>query len=333
MKKILVTGGAGFIGAHLVHKLIQLKYKVMVVDSLKTIGGIPYINPKCFFLKGNILDSNILKKIKKWKPNIIYHLAAQSGGESAYDNPKFDYLTNGYGTYLLSLLAKEIKVSHFIYSSSVAVYGSSSKRKITELSKIKPDSIYGISKYVGEMFIKQVLERTNIKTTIFRIFNTYGPGENLNFLKKGMVSIYCSYLWRNKPIIVKGSLKRFRNYQFIDDVVNILVRSILNKKLKKNEIFNLTTGKAVKVGELIKSILKINKIKKYKIIVKKKGTPGDSFGFNASDSYLKKKFSNYKFLSIDQGLQKYFRWINKIPRTQSISKYHPLKLNIDKVKN
>ena len=115
MKKILVTGGAGFIGAHLVQKLIDKKFKVMVVDNLKTIGGIPYVNPKSYFLKGDILDEKILKKIKKWRPHIIYHLAAQSGGESAYDNPKFDYLTNGYGTYLLSKIAKKVNVKHFIY--------------------------------------------------------------------------------------------------------------------------------------------------------------------------------------------------------------------------
>ena len=84
---------------------------------------------------------------------------------------------------MLSILAEEINVKHFIYSSSVAVYGSNAKKKISENSKIKPDSIYGISKYVGEMFIEQILYKSNVKTSIFRIFNTYGPGENLNFLK------------------------------------------------------------------------------------------------------------------------------------------------------
>ena len=327
MRKILVTGGAGFIGGHLVHKLIQNNYKVMVVDSLKTIGGIPYIHPKCFFYKGDILTTKTLAKIKKFKPEIIYHLAAQSGGESAYDNPKFDYLTNGYGTYLLSKLAKEIKIKHFIYSSSVAVYGSNNKNKISETSEIKPDSIYGISKYVGEMFIKQLLYPTKIKTTIFRIFNTYGPGENLNFLKKGMVSIYCSYVWKNKPIIVKGSLKRFRNLQYIEDVVNILFKAIKNKNLAKNEVFNLSSGVTTTVISLIRLILKINKKYNYKIVVKKKGTPGDTFGFTASGSYLKKKFNNYKFISLKKGLEKYFEWIRKIPtKYKNLKKYHPNKI-------
>lgn len=328
MKKILVTGGAGFIGSQLVHKLIKNNYDVMVVDCLKTIGGIPYIHPKCSFVKGNILMPKTLAKIKKWKPKIIYHLAAQSGGESAYDNPKFDYLTNGYGTYLLSKLAKEIKAKHFIYSSSVAVYGSNIKNKITEKTKIIPDSIYGISKYVGEMFIKQVLGVTNIKTTIFRIFNTYGPGENLNFLKKGMISIYCSYVWRNKPIIVKGSLKRFRNYQYIEDVVNILFETIKNKNLTKNEIFNLSSGVYTTVNSLIKLILKIKNKPNYKVIAKRQGTQGDSYGFHASNNYLKKKFNNYKFFSLEDGLIKYFKWIDIVPCGKNLKYFHPLKKNI-----
>ena len=86
--------------------------------------------PKSFFVKGDILDNKVLNKIKKWKPQIIYHIAAQSGGESAYDDPKYDYLSNGYGTYLLSVLAEKIKIKHFIYASSVAVYGSNKNKKI-----------------------------------------------------------------------------------------------------------------------------------------------------------------------------------------------------------
>ena len=324
--KILVTGGAGFIGAHLVKKLIELKHDVLSVDSMETIGGIPYIHPKSKFIKGNILDSKTLKKIKNWKPEIIYHIAAQSGGESAYDDPKNDYLSNGYGTYLLCLLAQDIKIKKFIYTSSVAVYGSNTKNKIYENTKINPDSIYGVSKYVGEMFIRQILKKTKIQTLIFRVFNTYGPGEDLNFLKKGMVSIYSSYLWRNKPVLVKGSLNRFRNYQYIDDIINILVLSLKNKNLKKNEIINLSTAKAVTVKNLLKIIFKINNKKNYKI-KETTGTPGDSFGYDASNKYLKSKFKNYKFISLEKGLKLYFKWIKKVPVVKDLRKYHPFKMN------
>ena len=324
--KILVTGGAGFIGAHLVKRLIDLKHDVLSVDSMQTIGGIPYIHPKSKFIKGNILESKTLKKIKNWKPEIIYHIAAQSGGESAYDDPKNDYLSNGYGTYLLCLLAQEIKIKKFIYTSSVAVYGSNMQKKIFENTKINPDSIYGVSKYVGEMFIRQILKKTKIQTLIFRVFNTYGPGEDLNFLKKGMVSIYSSYLWRNKPILVKGSLNRFRNYQYIDDIINILVLSLKNKSLKKNEIINLSTAKAVTVKNLLKIIFKINNKKNHKI-KETTGTPGDSFGYDASNKYLKSKFKNYKFIPLEKGLKLYFEWIKKVPVVKDLRKYHPFLIN------
>ena len=321
--RILVTGGAGFIGAHLTEKLIRQKHKLLVVDSLATTGGIPYINPKSKFINGDITEDKIIKKIEKWRPEIIYHLAAQSGSEGAYDNPKKDYMSNGFGTYKLTLLAKKIKVKHFVYTSTVAVYGSSPVKKITEKSKIKPDSIYGISKYAGEMFVDQVLGDTKVKTAIFRIFNTYGPGEDLNFLKKGMVSIYCSYVWQKKPIIVKGKLERFRNLNLIDDCIEILAKTLKNKKLKKNEIINLSSGKMSTVKEIIEAILKARNLKNYKIIIKK-GTPGDSFGLNASNKYLLKKFKGFKFSSLSRGLKIYFKWIDTLPTNKSIKKFHPL---------
>jgi UDP-glucose 4-epimerase len=325
MSKILITGGAGFIGAHLANKL-KKDNKIMIVDSLENKGGIPFIDQSNIFIKGNILEKKILNKIERWKPNIIYHLAAQSGGEGAYDDPKKDYNTNGFGTYLIANLAKKIKCKYFIYTSTVAVYGSSTK-KITENSKISPDSIYGISKYTGEMFVNQILKKTNVKVRIFRIFNTFGPGENLNNSKKGMVSIYCSYIWKKKPLIIKGSLNRYRNFTYISDCVNILAESIKNNKLNKFEIFNLSNGIKTTVKDLIKVIFKTNNIKKCKII-NENNTPGDSFGYDANNLYLKKKFNNYKFLKLEEGIKKYFLWINMIKK-KNLNNSHPYKINKD----
>lgn len=325
MKKILITGGAGFIGAQLAYKLTQNKNnKILIVDLLKKRGGIPYINPKNKFIKGSILNLNIIKKIEEWKPDIIFHLAAQSGGEGAYEDPKDDLLTNSYGTFLIAKLAKKINCEKFIYTSTVAVYGTNIKKKINEKTEIRPDSLYGVSKYSGELFIRQILKQSAIKTYIFRVFNTYGPGENLNNLKKGMVSIFCSYIWKNKPIIVKGSLRRYRNFVYIEDCVNILANSINNNKLSSFEIFNLTSEKKVYVKDLINDILKFNNIKKYKVIVKKNGTPGDSFGYHSNNKYLKKKYPKIKFTTIEQGIKKYFEWIKLLPKKKNLEPYHPL---------
>ena len=325
MAKILITGGAGFIGSHLAHSL-KKNNEIMIVDNLESKGSIPFIDKKNLFIKGNILEKKILNKIKKWKPEAIYHLAAQSGGEGAYDNPKKDFDTNGFGTCLIANLAKEINCKYFIYASSVAVYGSA-KKKLNEFSDINPNSIYGVSKYAGELFVKQILKGTNTKIRIFRIFNTYGPGENMKNLKKGMVSIYCSYIWRKKPLLVKGSLKRFRNFTYISDCVHILKESIKNKRLKKIEIINLSDEKKFSVKELVKKILKVNKLKSWKII-NRKDTPGDSFSTFTSNQYLRKKFNNHNFINLDEGLRRYFLWIKKINK-KNFSRSHPYHLDKD----
>lgn len=323
--KILVTGGVGFIGAHLVKKLLEKKHQVLVIDNLSTIGGIIYKNPKSKFIKGDLVNFTDVKKIERWKPEIIYHLAAQSGGESAYLDPKKDFLSNGFGTYNLCKMAKNLKVKHFIYTSSVAVYGSNSNKKINESSKINPDSIYGVSKFAGEMFVKQMLKNTQIKTTIFRIFNTYGPGENLNYLKKGMVSIYSGYIWKKKPIEVKGTLDRVRDITYIDDTIDVLYKTLNNKRLKKNNIINLSSGKSYTVKKLLKEILQSCGKKNYKIIVKK-GTPGDSKTFHTSNIKLKRFFPDVKFTPIKKGLRKYFDWINQVPNKKNLRNFHPFKI-------
>lgn len=322
--KILITGGSGFIGAHLTEKLLSLGHNVLNVDLLRNQGGIPFVNKNCKFIKGSISNKKIIEKIKKWKPQIIYHLAAQSASETAYDDPKFDILTNCYGTYLISELAKKLKVKKFIYTSSVAVYGGS-KDTLEENSEIDPDSIYGVSKHASELFIKQNLKSTSTEVIIFRICNTYGPGENLNNQKKGMISIYSSYIWKKKPILIKGSLNRFRDFIYIDDCTNILTRA-LNIKIKNSlEIINLSFGDKYKVSEIIKLLIKCSGKKKYKYNTTSQ-TPGDSFGFHASGKKLKRIFKLKNFKKLEDGLKNYFDWINKIPSNSKLKKFHPYQI-------
>ena len=129
------------------------------------------------------------------------------------------------------------------------------------------------------MFLKQTLKNTKTNLHIFRLFNTFGPGEDLRNTKKGMVGIYSFYVWQKKPILVKGSLNRYRNFMYIEDLL-------------KHESQN---------------------------------TPGDSFGTHASTNLLKKKFIGLKFTNLEKSLKKYYNWINKLPTTSKLKKYHPLR--------
>ena len=308
----------------MVEKLVK-DFRVIIVDTLKSVGGISYVNPNAIFLNYDICDNALFEELDKYKFEAIYHLAAQSAGEPAYNDPKNDILTNSYGTFLLAKYCLEKGIKRFIYTSTVAVYGSSDGNRFTESDSIKPDSIYGVSKYSGELFVQQFLNNSNTKYTIFRVFNTYGPGENINFVKKGMLSIYASYIWRNKPIIVKGSLKRYRDFLFIEDNINVLYNSLQNKK-SYNQIYNLSSGEKIVIEDLIRIMLKVAGKNKNYTINEALGTPGDSFGTHASIDKLSSDFDWVPKYSLTEGLYKYFEWIYKLPLKDNLTGYHPLEI-------
>ena len=324
MKNVLVTGGAGFIGSYLVKKLIELNIKVTIIDNLQSVGGISFVHPKAKLINADICDVSIYDKLKKFNFDTVYHLAAQSAGEPSYDDPKLDILTNSYGTYLISKFCKENRIKRLIYTSTVAVYGNS-VGIIYEKSRINPDSIYGVSKYGGEMFIRQMLEDSDTKFTIFRVFNTYGPGENLNYLKKGMVSIYIAYLWKKEPIQIKGSLSRYRDFTFIEDNVDALIKCHSNT-LSYNEVYNLSSGKKTIIKDLVHEILlAFNKPEDYKII-ELENTPGDSYGFHSNSKKIREHLNWEPKIELMEGLRRYYEWIERIPIQENLSSYHPFKL-------
>ena len=327
MNHVLVTGGAGFIGAYLVKRLIDMNVRVTIVDNLQDVGGISYVHPKANFINADICDTSLYLQLKKLNIDTVYHLAAQSAGEPSYDDPKFDILTNSYGTYLIAKFCKDNNVARLIYTSTVAVYGNSIDGILDENSKISPDSIYGVSKYSGEMFIKQMLHNSQTKYTIFRVFNTYGPGENLNFQKKGMASIYIGFVWKKEPICIKGSLDRYRDFTFIDDNVDALI-SCHAKPISFGEVYNLSSGKKTFVKDLVKSILiAFNLPLDYKV-VELPNTPGDSFGFHSNPDKIKRHLDWDPKMELTDGLKEYYKWVNVIPVIDKLDNYHPFVMRI-----
>jgi len=324
MRHVLVTGGAGFIGAYLVKRLIEMNIKVTIVDKLLNIGGISYIHPKANFINADICDISLYSKIENLKIDTVYHLAAQSAGEPSYDDPKFDILTNSYGTYLIAKFCKDNNVKRLIYTSTVAVYGNSKDSVLNENSKISPDSIYGVSKYSGEMFIRQMLKNSNTEFTIFRVFNTYGPGENLNFHKKGMISIYIGFVWKKKPILIKGSLNRFRDFTFIDDTVEALI-SCHAKIVSFGEVYNLSSGKKTIIKDLVDKILIAFNLPISYEIIEQKSTPGDSFGFHSNPEKIKNHLNWKPKVELDEGLKKYYKWVKSTPVIDKLDSFHPFK--------
>ena len=302
MKNILVTGGAGYIGSHITELLIKQRYNVFIVDNLST-GYRKLINKKAKLYKLNI---NNLKKIKKIiksnKIDSIIHLAASASISDNAKNNKLFYHNNVNGTSNIIKACKNSLVKNLIFSSTAAVYKSSNK-KVTEISKIKPQSIYGITKLKAEKIIVNELKKLKINYAILRFFNVVGasPSKKIGPLKKNdtlFKNISIALFTKKKIIKVYGKNLNtkdgtcVRDYIHVSDLSEIHLK-VLNKinKIKKSIVLNCGYGIGISVKQVIDRFLKYSKKDANVIFLKKR--PTDIISSIADNSKLK-KFINWK---------------------------------------
>ena len=302
MKNILVTGGAGYIGSHIIEILITQKYKVFIIDNLST-GYRRLINKKAKLYKSNI---NNLKKIKKIiklnKIDSVIHLAASASISDSAKNNKLFYDNNVKGTSNIIKACKGSLVQSLIFSSTAAVYQSSNK-KVTEISRIKPQSIYGITKLNAEKIIIKELKKLKINYAILRFFNVVGasPSQKIGPLKKNdtlFKNISMALFTKKKIFKIYGNNLNtkdgtcIRDYIHVSDLSEIHIK-VLNKinKIKKSVVLNCGYGVGISVKEVIDGFLKYSKKEANIIFFKKR--PADIISSIANNSKLK-KFINWK---------------------------------------
>ena len=306
-KTVLVTGGAGFIGSCLSSRLIAEGYKVVVIDNLST-GFESNIPQQADFVRLDISKEDFPKKLAKIKFDYVFHLAAQSSGEISFEDPAYDVKTNVMGTLLLLNWSMEKRIKRFIYASSMSIYGDDQDLPVKETATPWPLSFYGVGKLASEkyadIFVKKGLPVTNL-----RLFNVYGPGQNMKNLKQGMVSIYMAYIANNEPILVKGSKDRFRDFIYIDDVVDAFVRTAFSEKTG-NKTFNVATGKQTFVWQLLDEITQAFGYKNgdYPILFEG-STQGDQTGIYADISKIKRYLSWKPKVELSNGIVKMVEWL------------------------
>lgn len=254
MSKILVTGGAGFIGSNLADELIEKGYDVAIVDDLST-GQEENINPKADFHKVDISDYEALSQaIGEIKPEVIFHLAAQVNVRKSVENPVRDVAVNVGGTVNLLDLATKHKVKHFIFSSTGgAIYGDKAQRPTPETEEANPQSPYGINKLASEKFVQFFAHEHGIKFTILRYANVYGPRQN-PLGGAGVVAIYAYKMIKGEPMTMFGDGSQTRDYVFVSDVVNANV-SAFEKSV--TGVFNIGTGKETSLNDIVLALEKV----------------------------------------------------------------------------
>jgi len=305
MARIVVTGGAGFIGAHLTDRLVSDGHEVIVVDNLCT-GLRESVNPHARFIEGSVADRGLVSAIPSDGVDAVFHLAAQSSGEASFDSPYDDLQSNVAGTVLMLQWCKVNGIRRFIYTSSMAVYGTTSDISLAEDSPCRPTSFYGAAKLASEHYIR-LYAAQGLQTTIIRPFNVYGSRQNLRNMKQGMASIYLAYLLRGEPIIVKGSPDRFRDQTHVADVVHALT-GCLDSQAAIGGTFNIATGRKTTVGELLAAMLRAADLPSDYPVTYTDGTPGDIFGCYADITRARQQLGWVPHIGLDQGLTEMYRY-------------------------
>jgi UDP-glucose 4-epimerase len=302
---VLVTGGSGFIGSNLVDRLIDEGMDTFVIDDLST-GKQKFLNQEATFYQSDILDKKKLIEIfEKVKPKAVFHLAAQIDVQSSINDPTHDSQINILGTINIIELCKTYN-SKLIYSSSAAVYGTPLYLPVCEQHNIHPLSNYGISKYTPELYIRCYGQLYNLKYTILRYANVYGPRQ---FPKGegGVISIFINKMMNNETPAIFGNGNQTRDFIFVEDVVAANL-SALNSE--KSGTYNISTNKAFSINELID---KINNILNKNIIPVYKHERIGDIEHSCLDNELAKMELNWQpKYSIIEGLAKTCHYNKKI---------------------
>lgn len=251
--KVLVTGGAGFIGSNVVDELIINNHEVCVVDNLST-GKIDNLNNKAVFYKCSITNIDALELIFKIeKPEVVYHFAAQISVQTSLKKPNFDANINIVGTINLLECCRKYKIKKVIYPSSAAVYGNPEYLPIDENHPIEPISFYGISKHTPEHYIKTFCSLYDIKYTIFRYSNVYGTRQDPKG-EGGVVSIFIDKFLKNEPPIIFGDGEQIRDFIYVKDIAKA---NLLALSKGDNEVLNVSTNVPMTVNTLFKIMKKV----------------------------------------------------------------------------
>jgi len=252
-KKVLVTGGCGFIGSHIAQALVELGAQVTILDNLSTgnIDNIQEFKKSISFIRGNIADPRTCLETTEGQ-EIIFHLAAFISVPQSTENPSLCDESNVKGTFNLLESARLHNVQRFVFSSSASVYGNTDK-PCTEATPINPQSPYAWSKLIGEQYCKQYAQPPfGLKTICMRYFNVYGERQNPHAAYAAAVAKFKYSMERNEPITFFGDGMQTRDFVPVEEVaaVNLLL-GMLPNKLLNGDIYNVATGTSINLFELM----------------------------------------------------------------------------------
>ncbi len=249
---ILVTGGAGFIGSHLVDRLVNEGHRVVVVDNEAT-GRREHVPADAQYFQGDVGNIDELEPAFKNGLDAICHIAGQVSIIRSFDNPLTDLRTNVQGTLNVLQLCLKYRVPRLLYASSMTVYSSASPLPTSEEALCEPISYYGITKYAAERYVLTTAQRVDLdfdfRVTCFRMYSVYGPRQALDNPYQGVLGIFLGNLLRGEPLTIFGDGEQSRDFVYIDDIVDAWVAA-LDEPAVYGKIINLGSGRRLSINRL-----------------------------------------------------------------------------------
>lgn len=308
INRIVITGGFGFIGARFVKHFQAKNIEVIVLEH--PLSKIPDDFPECEILRGDITEREFIDSVKVEGIDAVLHLAAQSSGPKSFSIPEVDIKINILGTLNTIDWCLANNIDRFLFASSFVIYGDHpDKEALDEKTNCLPKSVYATSKLACEHLLTTYAQLKGIKWNALRMFNVYGPGQDITKADQGVVGIFMNMLLKQDVVQVKGSLDRFRDLVHVDDVIqgwDLCLHSEIY-----NESYNLGSGTKTTYRDLIVSLAKVIGKEETLKLEELPGTPGDMMGCYADITKIKKNINYNPKYNLIEGIKDMYHWVVK----------------------
>jgi len=312
--RILVTGGAGFIGSHLVDHLLTNGFEVTVLDNVSTgrMENLSHLQKRkdFHFIKGDIRDSDLVGKAVK-DVDVVFHEAALVSVTRSVENPVLTNDVNVTGTLNLLKACLDAGVKRFVHASSSSVYGETKTLPKHENLVPQPISPYAVSKLAAENYVKVFRQVYGLETVCLRYFNVYGPRQAYGSYS-GVITIFINRLMKNQPPVIYGDGEQIRDFTNVQDVVEANMLAMNNEKAA-GEVFNIATGEATTINHLAKLLLQIMEKTNLKPVYQGP-RPGDIRRSYADVSRARKILGYEPKIALRKGLEKLVEWYTSFHR-------------------
>ncbi len=305
--KIVVTGGAGFIGSHIVEHWIRKDAEVHIIDNLRS-GYLSNIEifPEAIFHKSSITDRDLVFNILK-NTDYVHHLAGFVSVPESIEKPEECYDINVNGLINVLDASKEFGIKKIVFSSSAAVYGENPVSPKTINLKPDPKSPYGFTKLEGESLLKIYNEQGSVGATSLRYFNVFGPRQDPRSQYAAAVPIFIERAMKNESIIIYGDGEQTRDFIFVKDVVSANILAATNEKV--NGVFNVASGKVITINEIAQII--IEELQSKSKIIYEKERAGDIKHSLASIKETEEQLNYHTRYDLLEGLKETIKYFSR----------------------